>query len=346
MNKLINIRAINWYVNFLEKDKRSIADWLIHYFLWILSLVYGLVVTVKNFLYDANIIKPFKANNVISIGNISWAGSGKTTLAMQLYGQLSQDLKVAVLRRGYGADEGKLLDDNNIKVFSNSNRISLVNNLAQRFNCFILDDGFQYRKLSRNVDIVVMAAREFKGDFNLIPASFFRESLSCLNRADIVVINYADELSDCEKIISMIRKRFPNILIYLSKYELDKFVNLDSQEIPLVYFQGRKFAAISAIGYPQGFFNKLRKLSINVDREIVYPDHYEFTKNEFQNIEKELISNGIKDIIITAKDRYHLPENLETKLNIGIMKIKLAIENSDDFYSNVRKIFFAKQDKS
>ena len=329
------LKIKKWYVNFLEKDRYNPVEYLFCLILNVVSMLYGTIIALRNLAYERGIKKPFVAKRkVISIGNLSWAGSGKTTLAILLSEKLSAGFKTAVLRRGYGKDEEQLLKEKGIQVFSSPDRSSLANKYSSEFDIFILDDGFQHRKLHRDVNIVIMGAREFKKPVRLIPAYFFREPLNSLKRADLLILNYKSELKDPLKTKQILSERFPNVKIYFSDYEFDGFYNLNNAPVPVDYFKDKKAAALAAIGYPQGFFNKLKGLDIIVEREIIYPDHYELNKEEFTKLQEDLLKDGIKDLVITRKDKYHLP--LEAvKMNIVVFDIGMKLENEEDFLNQI-----------
>ena len=148
-------------------------------------MLYGAIVFFRNLLYDKKIFSSFPSKaKVISVGNLSWSGTGKTPLSIWLYKKLSSKFKVAVLRRPYAQDEEKMLQEKVKNVFSCPNRQKIAKEKESLFDIFILDDGFGHRKLKRDIDIVIMGAREFKRKHDLIPANFFREPLKALRRAD------------------------------------------------------------------------------------------------------------------------------------------------------------------
>ncbi|UCD15350.1 MAG: tetraacyldisaccharide 4'-kinase [Candidatus Omnitrophota bacterium] len=309
-------------------------EFIFYCILVFLSFLYGFIVAIRNSLYDRGILKSFSLGKVISIGNISWAGSGKTTLAMRLYEKLTGNAKIAILRRGYGCDEGKLLKQITGNVYSCVDRVRLAKRLASDFDLFILDDGFQYRKLRRDVNIVVMGAREFKNNFNLIPANFFREPLNSLRRAQIVVLNYANELEKPKETKEFLLNKFRHLKVFFARYKLKRFIDLNGNEYTIDYLKKRKLAALSATGYPEGFFNTLRELNLNISGEIIYPDHYELNREEFTHLSESLHKQAIHDIIVTAKDKYHLPRG-QKQLNVYIMEIEMAIENEEEFLKEI-----------
>lgn len=329
----INLKK--WYLTFLEKSKKNLLENIIYCFLITVSLLYGFIVRLKNLLYDRKIIKPFySGKKVISIGNLSWAGTGKTTLTAYLHAKLSSQFKIAVIRRGYGRDEGKLLAETIKNVFSSPDRIEIIKKNSCDFDIFILDDGFQHRKLHRDLDIVIMGAREFKVRYRLIPACFFREPFKALNRADILILNYKDEFADLEKIKQTIKNKFGRLKIYSAGYKFKRFVDFDNKEVTPDFFKSKKIAALSGIGYPQGFLNKLRELRIHISKKIIYPDHYELGEKEFILLTRNLLQAGIENIIITSKDKYHLPK-IEQRIKIFIMEIEIEIDHEQKLLEEI-----------
>jgi len=325
------------YLTFLEKDKKNVFEGFFYFLLCFFSFIYGAGVFLRNFLYQRKILPVFSSKaKVISVGNLSWSGSGKTSLSLWLYKRLSSKYKVAILRRGYGEDEGKLLKEKVDNVFSAVKRSRLAKKLERSFDLFVLDDGFQHRSLGRDVDIVMMSSRDFQRKQRLIPAYFFREPLSSLRRADILLLNYKEEMEDAPGLKKSILQIVPKLKIYFSRYKNKGLRNLEGNKFEIGLLKEKKLAAFAAIGYPQGFFNKLAELGLNVAEKVVYPDHYELSVDEFRNLEDKLIKKGIIDLVITHKDKYHFP-TIASKLNIFILEIELEIENKDEFLKEIEK---------
>ena len=338
------LRLKKWYLSLLEKEKKNFFELLFFFLLCFFSYLYGAGVFFRNLFYELKIIPSFLSKTkVISIGNLSWSGSGKTTLSLWLWEHLSPKYKAAILRRGYGQDEGKLLRERTDDVFSSPKRSKLAKRLEDSFDLFILDDGFQHRSLARDVDIVMMSSRDFQKKPRLIPAYFFREPLSSLKRADILLLNYKEEMNDAEAIKKSILKVAPQLKIYFSKYSNKGFLDLKGNKFKSDFLLGRRLAAFAAIGYPQGFFNKLSELNLDIAEEIIYPDHYELNSAEFGSLEDDLIKKGINDLVITHKDKYHFPKR-KSRLNIFILEVELEIENQDEFLKSVEDKL-AKADK-
>jgi len=331
------LRIKKWYLAFLENDQKNCFELLFFFLLCFFSVVYGVGVFFRNLFYQAKISSIFiSKSKVISVGNISWAGSGKTTLTIWLYQHLSSKYKTAILRRGYGQDEGKLLKEKTDDVFAAIKRCKLVQKLEGSFDLFILDDGFQHRGLARDLDIVMMSSRDFQKKIRLIPANSFREPLSSLKRADILLLNYKNEMKDSEAIKNSILKIAPQLKIYFSQYRNKGFLDLKGNRFKTDFLLKRKLAVFTAIGYPQGFLNKLAELNLDIAEKIIYPDHYELNSDEFNRLENDLIDKGISDLVITHKDKYHFP-SLESKLNIFILEVELEIEDHNQFLKSVEE---------
>jgi tetraacyldisaccharide 4'-kinase len=322
------------YLSLIEKEEKNIFEFLIYILLCLLSLLYHLIIFLRNLLYDKKILPIyFSSKKIISIGSLSWAGSGKTTLSLWLYKKLSKEFKVAILRRGYGEDENELFKEEKVNIFWHPNRVDLVKKLEKKFDIFILDDGFQYRKLKKDLEILIMGPQDFKNLKRLIPASFLRESFFSLKRADFLVLNYKDKINYPNKFLYF----FPYLKIYFASYKFNKIVKLNGEEVKEDYFQDKKVAALTAIGYPEGFFEMVEKV-VPLELKIKLPDHYCLSEKEFIFLKKYLYQHKIKNLIITHKDKFHLPpSSFESDLNIFIMKIEMEIEKEEFLLKDIKE---------
>lgn len=323
----MKVRLKKWYVAFIEEDSHSFLGNIFYLFLYLLSFVYRFVVTIRNFLYDKNLLKSYHSGPsfTIGVGNISWAGTGKTPLCLWLYGQFNLKIKTAILRRGYGKDEEKLIKEGCPEVFSSPDRLNLVKGLEKKYDLFILDDGFQYRKLKKDLEIVIMGQREFDKKMNLIPASFFREPFKNIKRADFLIVNYKKQ-ANREKAKRKIAEAAPQLEVYFADYQIIGLEGLDGKKYELSQLRDKKIAAFAAIGYPQGFFGLLKENGFKLENEIRYPDHHNLSKCEYRKLEQRLLNSGINNLAITRKDKYHLPK-VRKKIDIFIVDVKLEIEN-------------------
>jgi tetraacyldisaccharide 4'-kinase len=182
-----------------------------------------------------------------------------------------------------------------------------------------------------------MSSRELKMRFNLIPAGIFREQLNGLNRADILLISYSKDIYDLSGFIKPIREKFPDLPFFFADYKIVGISGLQPKEIDAGWLKNKKIAAFAAIGYPEGFFNIVESAGFKLARKIVYPDHQELSKAQFIILEKSLLSEGIEVLLITAKDKYHLPE-CEKNINILVVEVEMEITQEKDFFELVTNI--------
>ena len=251
-------------------------------------------------------------------------GTGKTPLCIELAEILKKsNKKVAIIKKFYKAhdDEFKLIESKKIKLFKNMSRIAAIKEAeADNFECVILDDGFQDSSIIKNLNIVCFNAEQLAGNEMTLPAGPLREPLSSLKNSQIVLINGSvDEVF--EKKIQAISK---SISIYHSKY----------LPINLNEFTGHNLLAFAGIGNPSNFFNLLEKNNLKIIKKISFPDHYNYSIKDLNNLVDYAISNNL-NIITTEKDyfrieHYKIPQ-------IQSLRVKLEIENKDKFEKELIK---------
>ena len=325
------------YVDFLGRDKKNLLEMVLHGVLLVLSAVYGAAIILRNFFYDKKIPPVYDCGKpVVCVGNISWSGTGKTTLAMWLYRRLKTKHRTAVLRRGYGADEGRLWHELTADIFSAPDRVSLAKSLRDKFDLLILDDGFQHRRLKRAIDIVVISARDIQQPQFLIPAGILREPWSALKRAKIALINHSDELPDPDQAKKRLESSFPGLKVFLGRYALAGLTDLAGKSVDAGPLKAGPIAALCAVGYPAGFFNMLEGNGFRLARKIVYPDHYELKSREFTDLQNDLLRARLDTVIVTKKDVYHLPD-IPLKLKVLVAGIDMVIEDEAGFLETVNE---------
>ena len=263
---------------------------------------------------------------VICVGNIFIGGTGKTPLSIHIARKLSENGKnPAIVRKYYKShkDEHKMITSYYNKLILNLNRSKgIYEALEKGYDAVILDDGFQDYKIKKNLSIICFNSNQLIGNGYLFPSGPLRESLGSLRNANILIINGEKSL-DFEQKILKIQK---DLKIYYSNYK-----PLNIQE-----FKDKKLLVISGIANPENFFKILKDNQMNIQKKIVYPDHYEFTKNEMLKIIEHAKKNDFQ-IIMTEKDYYKIKDfSLE---NIKYLRIKLEIEKEEEFIQNVMKAY-------
>ena len=263
---------------------------------------------------------------VICVGNIFIGGTGKTPLSIHIARKLSENGKnPAIVRKYYKShkDEHKMIISYYNKLILNLNRSKgIYEALEKGYDAVILDDGFQDYKIKKNLSIICFNSNQLIGNGYLFPSGPLRESLGSLRNANILIIN-GDKSSNFEQKILKIQK---DLKIYYSNYK-----PLNIQE-----FKNKKLLVISGIGNPENFFKILKDNQMNIQKKMVYPDHYEFTKNEMLKIIEYAKKNDFQ-IVMTEKDYYKIKDfSLE---NIKYLKVKLEIEKEEEFIKNVMKAY-------
>ena len=261
---------------------------------------------------------------IICVGNIYLGGTGKTPLCIELAEILKRsNKKIAIIKKFYKnhEDEFKLIKSKKIKLFKDGSRLLAVKKAEiRKFDCVILDDGFQDSSIVKDLNIVCFNEEQLAGNEMTIPSGPLREPLSSLRRAQIVVIN-GNTNEPFERKIKSISN---DISIYYSEYLP---ANLNQ-------FAKQNLLAFAGIGNPNNFFNLLEKNNLRVEKKIPFPDHYNYSMGELNDIVNYSISNNLK-IVTTEKDyfrieHYKIPQ-------IQHLSVKLKIKNKDKFEEEVKK---------
>jgi tetraacyldisaccharide 4'-kinase len=279
------------------------------------SYIFLFFVKLRIFLYKTGIIKSFNPDGIkiISIGNISLGGTGKTPTTIAVGKNLMQKgYKIAVLLRGYkrkkqnetvivhngekisadinrAGDEALLLADKlKCPVVVSKNRVEGANLIKERFNpdFIILDDGFQHLKLKRDKDIVLLTQKSLKKDIRILPAGRYREPLSHIKRAHTVIItkifDYKSIKADAVKL-----KNITGKTIYLSDTKLISFLNVKTGEkiFPEDLYE-KECVILCGLAQPEYFETMLRDKGVKIVKKFEFPDHHSYGKKDYKKINK------------------------------------------------------------
>lgn len=325
-----------YYIDLVEGRRSSTLGNILKFCLAVLSWVYGLIIFLRNFLYDHKFILNQRQCQVpvISIGNLTWSGTGKTSLAITLSKMLSSK-NVAVLTRGYGKDEVELLKrelrNSGAEIFAGKDRLNIVSENAKFFDVAVLDDGFQYRRLKRDLDIVLINGNNPFGNGSLLPAGILREPKANIKRADVVIVMHAinRELEQWLKTVN------PGIEVFYGYYKVKGLFDFEGKMFDKDTLINKPLACFCAIGYPEGFIEALNNFGLMPILKFIYPDHYVLREKEFRKIEEECANLGIKYLIITSKDKSRF--TFTTYLSIVTLEVSLEIERLDSFLTAVKR---------
>ena len=323
--------------------------------LWPASILYGAGARLRAWSYRTGILRQKRLNGiVVSVGNITTGGTGKTPMVIWLTQRFIQNGdKVGVLSRGYrplprsdsaGEMEGSLKWNDemalvhgrlgaNIEYGVNANRFVAGKELESRgINCFILDDGFQHLQLARDVNIVMIDGMQPFGGGHVLPMGRLREPLSALRRADIIVIHRCEERSlESEAEV----RRYTRAPILFSQTELVDVRLWGASEEEQVVASGRKFFAFCGIGNPSGFLADLKRWRIQVSGQRFFRDHHRYTRRNLADLEIAARKAGADTLICTEKDIYDLPAGVTIGLPVLFCRIGMRFNDEEGLWRTI-----------
>jgi tetraacyldisaccharide 4'-kinase len=345
-----------------DKKKGFIAG-IFKIFLFTLSLIFGIVVRVLSFICR---LRSYRLNcRVISVGNITLGGTGKTSLVEMLALNLKeQGRNVAVLSRGYKrldarcsmldaryetmGDEPYMLTRNlgDIPVIVDKDRIR-AGKKAIRSNgadAVILDDGFQQWRIKKDLEIVTIDATNPFGNLHLLPRGILREPLSSLKRADIFVLTKVNLNPDTQDIKEFLKRINPKALIVEAIHNPVGFYRLGDRRDNLLSpaeFKGKKVSLVCGIADPQSFENLISSLGIGIELSLRFPDHHNYTQNDLKEVAHKSQEKNTETIITTEKDavRFYGLRITDYGLRVFVLRIKLEIIQYETFFNRIHSLF-------
>ncbi len=280
------------------------------------ALVYGLVMRGRNLLFAIGILHSRAAGvPVISIGNITTGGTGKTPLVIWLCNYLrNMGIHSSILTRGYKTHPDQITDEPALlakacpdtDVVVNPNRVAGAKKAisVHQAQTLVLDDGFQHRRLKRDLDIVAVDATCPFGYGRVLPAGLLREPKGGLSRADAVIITRFDQ-ADAEQMRQLeekIQQISPNIPIAKAVHKHTGAVTFQNEKLGLEELRSKKIFAFCGIGNPNAFFRCLEQNDLSLADTQTFDDHHAYTQEEMKQIFERAISCGAEMILCTQKD--------------------------------------------
>jgi tetraacyldisaccharide 4'-kinase len=283
--------------------------------LWFLQWPYRLVVATRNARFDQSPQDSFRAAvPVVSVGNLSVGGTGKTVIVEWIARQLRDaGHTVTILSRGYGKgaasqnDEALMLETNlpDVPHLQGADRSSLARIAVEELEAevLVLDDGFQHRQLARDLDIVLLDASQPAVSQWPLPRGTFREPYSSLVRANAVILTRCDQaqpdaLAQQE---AQLRKRYPTLPITKAIHAPLCLVGAGDQEAPLNQLSGAKVIAFCGLGHPEAFFATVRSLGANIVDSRVFPDHHSYTRSDVESLLAWASTFPVDTLVLTTQ---------------------------------------------
>lgn len=327
-----------------------------------LSIVYGAITRARLQAYKAGLLSTSKLPvPVISVGNLTTGGTGKTPLVEWICRKLASDgRRVCILTRGYGrinprtqvvvsngteilagerdaGDEPFLLAQNLLgiaTVICNPNRFVAgqwaIENLGTEV--LLLDDGFQHLRLGRDLNIVTIDATEPWGGGSLLPQGRLREPKKSLSRADCVVITRVNQTKNPSSLRDEVKIFTGDTPIFMSRMLTSGFFTLDGEPVgsPI-----QATGAFCGVGNPESFFNQLRSAGYELSFTRAFPDHYQYKQIDIDALVQEAKAKGALALITTAKDAIKL-RSLSFPIPCYVLKIEISIDDEKGFVGLIR----------
>lgn len=360
-------KLVSYLESVISGERRGIIAAVLKLVLLKISWMYLGAVWLRRWLYSKGILRtrhlPCK---VISVGNVVAGGSGKTPAVIAIARMLKErsDLRMAILSRGYhsktrspavvsdgerilldsaeAGDEPYLLSQSlpGIPVLIGKDRVETGSMAVHRWDSqtVILDDGFQYLKLARDVDIVTVDATRPFGLEHALPRGYLREPLSVLNRADLILLTRVDQCSNLDFVRDRLTQIAPSVPVCESIHKPRSLRSLDTgQEMGLDAIKDKRVLAVCGIANPLSFAETLRSLEAEEVELLSFPDHHEYPPSSIEIIQQQAKDLGIEMIITTEKDAMKLRLIAGYSMLSLTMDLELVGAMADEFVDVVSR---------
>jgi len=367
-------RIIDLYLACIGNERGKFLS-LFRSLFFILSLFYFLAIKIRWFIYKYGLMRQFKLpGTVISVGNITWGGTGKTPAVIMTVKLLRQiGKKATVLSRGYrrkrkhkkndilvvsdgetvissfreAGDEPFLLAKNlpGVPIIVGKNRVRNGKYALEKFasEVLVLDDGFQYWRLKKDLEILTIDSLKPYGNGYLIPRGQLREPISHLSRGEIFLLTRTDLVSRnvLDRLITELHSLNPEAIILETIHQPKCLEGLLSGETKgLNFIENKKVVAFSSIGNPYSFERTLENLSAKIVKIFPFPDHYYYSQRDLLEIEASCrngLEKGEAILVTTEKDGVQLkrivsPETEGILREIWVLKVELEISGREELW--------------
>ena len=322
----------NQSLEIIRGNRKGIVSTTIRIGLGCMTPIYRLAIYLRNRKFD---IAAKQGNDsiirnagipVISVGNMTTGGTGKTPMVIWLAKQLrSNGSRVALVSRGYGSESRNGIAGPNDEALEMEHRLPDVPHLQDpdRYRMtqiarheldseiIVLDDAFQHRQLARDLDIVLIDATAPFGLNRLLPRGLLREPLDGLSRADLIVLTRTHLISipNRNAVVQKIKRYAPGTPIAETRTRASHLLQFDGQTEEVSKLDGMPIFFFCGIGNPENFKLSLEKLNCNIVGSQQYPDHFHYQRSDLEHIRESAKSGGAAMIICTHKDLVKIGTN-------------------------------------
>lgn len=349
----MSIKAFELYLLSVIKGKRrGVFPFFLRGFLWVLSLPFQLVVNLRNSFFDRGWLRCYTppVPLVISVGNITTGGTGKTPATLMIAEEFQEEAQLAILSRGYRSqaeksslplvlskengemhpasfcgDEPYLLAHNlpKVHVIVGKDRF-LSSKIAARMGAqvILLDDGMQHRGIARDFEVVVMDLLDPFGQGYFLPRGLLREGKKALSRADLIILNHLESVDQFEGVKRQISSA-TSAPVVGTKLEILGAYGLDDNSLTVE--KGTKVGIFCGIAHPEYFRKTIDQLGLDVVSEWFFPDHDAIDLEKLIPFSKKCQEKGATLLLCTEKDRVKLTNVESCCLPIGWIKARLTV---------------------
>lgn len=341
------------YRSIMDGSRRDLPAFFLRAGLSIAACGYRIGVAYRNRKFDRNPDSIQDAGvPVISVGNITAGGTGKTPLVAAIAKHLrDRELRVALVSRGYGSDETGLNDEArelydrlpDVPHIQNPDRVEACRVAVDELDMelVILDDGFQHRRLKRDLDIVVIDATCPFGYDRLLPRGLLREPVGNLRRADFIVLSRASRITVAERdaLLKRVSRLAYQAPLALCDHVPTMLIGVDS-DYSLDELKQRKIVAFAGIGNPEPFFDSLPELGANLVATTSFEDHCRYDRTTVDRLAQWLAEQRQQHGEITAICTHKDMVKLRTRelANVPILALGIEVrflEGADSFWEAI-----------
>lgn len=343
----------NYFAKLHYAKSLSLTDRLVSSLLVVPSVCYSAVASLRNWFYETRVLKSYNVNAfVVSVGNLTTGGTGKTPVVCALAEYLSgvEGKRVAVVSRGYGGklsnkqinvvsdgkqffysaelagDEPYLMARSlkGVAVVTSKDRVAAAEYAVKHFGAeiIVLDDGYQYRRLNRDFNVCVVDGFKIFGNERVLPGGPLRENIAGISRADSVLVTYKNTSvvtqASCCFVENVCKKHgkqvFTSFINPAGPFKSYEFDELQNDKV---------FYAFTGIGQPESFYQSLANLGLKVTKTRTFADHHPYSESDLVDMLNEAVAVGANAFITTEKD------------SVKVLEVLLALAKQDKKYDKI-----------
>ncbi len=331
---------VDWlsvYQGWISGTRRGVVSGLMRSFLRLAEFPYSWAVRYRNTRFDRGTSPVLRVDvPVISVGNITTGGTGKTPMVAWLARWFrNRDVRVALVSRGYRAEAGGQNDEAreletllpDVPHLQNPDRVAAARIAIEELETqlIILDDAFQHRRIHRDLEIVLIDALQPFGFEHVLPRGLLREPLEGLARADLVMLSRADAVSEMRRteLRGQVEKWAPKATWCETAHRPTWLIDAEGQQHPIAELAGQRVAAFCGIGNPAAFRQALESLGCQVVAFRTFPDHHAYQRDDLGQLSQWLSEQSADLVVCTRKDQVKIA--LDRLAGVRLMALAVEI---------------------